>query len=233
MRLLHRRQMAFLLILVTAVLHTGCRQAARPSAIPPASRARPASTPSAHPGERPRTTPERIVAGGRLEVHRRVGYDSRYRAIPYPNGDIPQDRGVCTDLVVRALRAGGYDLQRLIHEDKRAHPAGYPRVGGSRRSDANIDHRRTPNHLAFFRRRALVLTNRLGRAHLEDWQPGDLVYLDLGGGVLHCGVVSDRKNPEDIPLLIHNIGPTASEEDCLARWRIIGHFRFPPSAGGH
>lgn len=178
---------------------------------------------------RPLTTPKKIVARARLEAERSVVYDGGYYKIPYPYGDISQDRGACVDVVVRALRAAGYDLQSLIYRDKKARPSRYPKVGGSRRLDPNIDHRRTVNHLAFFRRHALVLTNHLKPETLKHWQPGDLIYIDLGGGLLHCGIVSDIKNEAGIPYLIHNIGPTAREEDVLGYFKIIGHFRYPKS----
>lgn len=175
-------------------------------------------------------TAELIVERARLEATRQVTYDSSYKTLKYPGGDVASDRGVCADVIVRALRAAGYDLQRLIHDDKRANPSLYPTIGGSRRLDANIDHRRCANHIAFLKRHAKTLSTSLDSKHLADWQAGDLVYIDLNPGrgqLLHCGIVSDVKDEMGIPLLIHNIGPVATEEDALASFQIIGHYRFP------
>lgn len=177
-------------------------------------------------------TAELIVERARLEVTRQVAYDSSYKTLKYPGGDVPSDRGVCADVIVRALRAAGYDLQQLIHEDKHRNARQYPSIGGSRRLDANIDHRRCANQIAFMKRHARTLTALLDKKHLADWQAGDLVYIDLdtgSGRLLHCGVVSDVKNEAGIPYLIHNIGPTASEEDTLALFQIIGHYRYKNS----
>lgn len=167
-------------------------------------------------------TAKKIVTRARLEAQRSVVYDARYRRISYPNGDIPANVGVCADVIVRSLRAAGYDLQRLIAEDKQRQPRAY-----RGRLDRNIDHRRTRNHLVFFKKYAQQLTTRLDREHLNQWRAGDLVYIELGGGLLHCGVVSDIKNEAGIPLLIHNIGPVARENDSLTSFKIIAHFRYP------
>lgn len=167
-----------------------------------------------------------IVDRARLEVTRGVKYDASYQRIPYPKGDVASDRGACTDVVVRALRAAGYDLQELIHKDKLTRPRTYPHLGATAGTDTNIDHRRTPNHMVYLRRHALVLTTETDSKHATQWQPGDLVYVRLFGSTLHCGVVSDRQNDDGVPLLIHNIGPVASEDDSLQRWTILGHFRM-------
>jgi uncharacterized protein len=177
------------------------------------------------------TPAEKIVLRARLEAVRQVRYDASYTQLSYPNGDVPDDRGACSDVIVRALRAAGYDLQTLINQDKKAHPDKYPTIGATRASDSNIDHRRALNHIAYFDRHAQRLTESLAPSHLAQWQPGDLVYVDLGGGILHCGVVSDNKDSAGRPFLLHNIGPAASEEDVLDRWRIVRHFRFPSPPG--
>lgn len=177
-----------------------------------------------------KTAAELITERARLEATRQVAYDPSYRTIKYPGGDVPQDRGVCVDVIIRGLRAAGYDLQQLIHEDKRRNPRNYPAIGGSRRLDSNIDHRRCANQIVFMRRHAQTLTMSLDEDHLAEWQAGDLVYFNLTPGrgqLLHCGVVSDVKNEDGIPFLIHNIGPIAREEDALALYQIIGHFRYP------
>jgi uncharacterized protein YijF (DUF1287 family) len=175
----------------------------------------------------PRTPAEKIVEGAKAEARRGVVYDARYAAISYPGGDVPQDRGACTDVVIRALRRAGYDLQKLIHEDMRRNFRLYPHKYGLRRPDASIDHRRTPNQRVFLRRfgRELPLSTEGGAA--ATWQPGDLVYWNLDSGIGHCGVLSDIRNGRGLPLVIHNIHVTA-QEDCLTRWKITGHFRYPP-----
>lgn len=172
-----------------------------------------------------------IVERARLEAIRQVAYDGSYRKISYPNGDVPASQGTCVEVIIRGLRAAGYDLQRLIHEDKRRNPGKYPKIGGSRRLDSNIDHRRCANQIVFMKRHGKTLTTKLDKGHLAEWQAGDLVYIDLDPGkgqLLHCGVVSDQKTPSGRPFLIHNCGPTANEEDFLATGiKILYHFRFP------
>jgi uncharacterized protein YijF (DUF1287 family) len=174
----------------------------------------------------PRTAAEKIVNGAKAEVRRGVRYDARYVSLSYPGGDVPADRGACTDVIVRALRHAGYDLQRLIHEDMRRHFALYPQRYGLRGPDRSIDHRRTPNQTTFLRRHGLTLPTATGGRAAATWQPGDLVYWDLGNGTGHCGVLSNDRNGRGLPLVIHNLGG-ARQEDCLARWEITGHFRYP------
>ena len=175
---------------------------------------------------RPPTVPEQIVEGARGEVLRGVAYDASYFDIPYPGGDVPPDRGACTDVLVRALRHAGHDLQKLIHEDMRRHFPRYPRRYGLRRPDPNIDHRRTPNHITFLRRHGRSLPLCTTGDAAATWQAGDLVYWRLPSGIGHCGVISDRRRPDGLPLVIHNIGG-AAEEDVLTAWEITGHFRYP------
>ena len=133
--------------------------------------------------------------------------------------------GVCTDLVVRAFRGTGVDLQKLVHEDMAASFASYPRLWGANRPDPNIDHRRVPNLMVFFQRRGQWLPTGTAGTDAASWQPGDVVFWDLPGGLKHCGIVSDRRGTSGRPLVVHNIG-TAAEEDCRARWPVIGHGRL-------
>ena len=170
------------------------------------------------------TIAERVVAGARAQIG--DSYDPSYVRIPYPNGDVAKGAGVCTDVVVRALRAAGHDLQRLIHQDMRRHFARYPRKWGLRRPDRNIDHRRVPNQMTFFARHGQTLPKNVTPATLATWQPGDIVCWKLDNGLDHTGVISDRKNENGAPLVIHNIARCA-EDDCLTRWKITGHFRYP------
>jgi hypothetical protein len=166
-----------------------------------------------------------ILLGARAEVRNGTRYDASYVAIEYPGGDVSADRGACTDVIIRALRNAGYDLQVLIHEDMTAHFSKYPARWGLTRPDPNIDHRRVSNQMVFFQRHGLTLTTEVDNA-LEEWQWGDVVCWETDPGQLHTGIISDKKTPDGIPLVIHNSWLTR-EEDCLTRWKIIGHYRFP------
>jgi uncharacterized protein YijF (DUF1287 family) len=170
-----------------------------------------------------------IVAAARRQVGVTLRYDGSYQPLRYPWGDVPADRGVCTDVVVRALRAArSLDLQRAMHEDIVAHRADYPhqRRWGNARPDANIDHRRVPNQMAWFERQGWSRPlDTVPTAYL----PGDIVAWDLGRGILHVGIVTDRKASTGTPLVVHNIGAGAREEDILFRFTIIGHYRPAPS----
>lgn len=174
----------------------------------------------------PATAAEKIVNGAKLEARRGVTYDASYMSLEYPGGDVPADRGACTDVVVRALRHAGYDLQKLIHEDMRRNFRLYPKKYGLRRPDRNIDHRRTPNHMTFLRRFGKALPLALEGDAADSWMPGDLVYCDLASGLGHCGVISNVRTREGRPLVIHNAG-RATQEDLLPHVKITGHFRYP------
>jgi uncharacterized protein YijF (DUF1287 family) len=161
---------------------------------------------------------KQIVEGARLQMAHPSSYSGAYYAISYPGGDVPPDRGACTDVVIRALRHAGYDLQKLIHEDMEENLSIYPRHGN--RSDPNIDHRRVPNQRRFFTRFGLSLDTS------KDWEPGDIVTWKLDGGLDHTGVLTDVADKRGVPLVIHNLSQTA-EEDVLMSWKITGHYRFP------
>lgn len=165
----------------------------------------------------------RLVEAARTQVGVTLGYDPAYRRITYPGGDVPLATGVCTDVVIRALRAQGLDLQQRVHEDMRRHFSAYPRHWGLKRPDPNIDHRRVPNLMTWFDRQGLSL--KVGQA-AADYQPGDIVTWDLGRGLQHIGIISDRRSREGTPLALHNIGQGTQEEDILFRWPILGHYRF-------
>jgi uncharacterized protein YijF (DUF1287 family) len=169
-----------------------------------------------------------LVRAARGQVGVTTIYDGSYRVLSYPGGDVPMERGVCTDVVIRAFReARSKDLQQLVHEDMRAHFGAYPskRRWGLTRPDANIDHRRVPNLMVYFDRAGYTRpVSRAAAAYL----PGDLVTWDLGAGVPHIGVVSERRAVGGTPLIIHNIGSGAREEDILFRYAITGHYRPAP-----
>ena len=161
-------------------------------------------------------------------AHAQVGvtrhYDGSYVRLAYPGGDVPADRGVCTDVVIRALRAAGLDLQKLVHEDMRRNFAAYPRHWGLARPDRNIDHRRVPNLETWARRAGHALPVGTDPAA---YRPGDLVSWRLPNGLPHIGLVSDRLAPDGSGrrLVVHNIGAGARVEDVLFAWRPVGHFR--------
>lgn len=167
----------------------------------------------------------RIVAGARDQLTWGTRYDPAYRKIGYPNGDVPKAQGVCTDVLVRAFRNAGYDLQKLIHEDMKSHWALYPRYPGRKTPDSNIDHRRVPNQRVFFKR--FGRTCPLSAKDPQPWKAGDIVEWKLDSGLDHTGILTDKKDREGFPLVIHNIGAGPQEEDVLRAWKIVGHFRYP------
>jgi uncharacterized protein len=165
----------------------------------------------------------RIVAAARVQVGVTKAYDASYVVLDYPGGDVPLHTGVCCDVVVRALRKVGIDLQQEVHEDMDRNFSAYPQKWGLKRPDKNIDHRRVPNLMRYFERHHTVLREQLSAR--ESYRPGDIIAWDLGGGVLHIGIVSDQLL-ERTPLIIHNIGSGTKEEDILMKYQIIGHYRL-------
>lgn len=171
------------------------------------------------------TIGDRIAAAAQSQTRVTRSYDPAYTTLAYPGGDVPADRGVCTDVVIRALRAVGYDLQSRVHEDMRAHFGAYPRRWGARRPDPNIDHRRVPNLETFFTRKGVRLSPSQSYA---DFEPGDVVSWNLksdGDYVGHIGVVAARRTRDGRPLIVHNIGAGARTEDVLFKWTMTGRFR--------
>jgi uncharacterized protein YijF (DUF1287 family) len=145
-----------------------------------------------------------LVAAARSQIGVTVRYDSSCQRIAYPGGDVPVERGVCTDVVVRAYRKLGVDLQKLVHEDMPAHWAAYPHPikWGLKRPDTNIDYRRVPNLATFFHRHGIAIAPSHDP---QGFRPGDLVVWDLPFGLPHIGIVADRLSPAGTPLVIHNI----------------------------
>jgi uncharacterized protein len=154
----------------------------------------------------------------------RVQYDPSYFSIPYPNGDVPSDKGVCTDVIIRAYRMLGIDLQKEVHVDMSTNFQLYPKKWGLKKTDTNIDHRRVPNLMTFFARHGKSLVkSTLGK----DYQPGDIVTWDLGGGITHIGIVVNKKSDDGNRfLIVHNIGAGQVLADCLFQFQITGHYRF-------
>ena len=153
-----------------------------------------------------------------------VKYDPAYYKISYPNGDIPAHKGVCTDVIIRAYRKMGIDLQKEVHEDMKLNFGKYPRIWGLSKTDKNIDHRRVPNLMVFFERHGSV---KPITGNPADYIPGDIVCWNLGGAVTHIGIVVNRKSSDGKRyLIVHNIGGGQVMEDCLFDFKIIGHYRY-------
>lgn len=154
----------------------------------------------------------------------KVTYDPSYFSIDYPNGDVPKDKGVCTDVVIRAYRKMGVDLQKEVHEDMKANFSSYPKIWGLKNTDKNIDHRRVPNLITFFKRKG---AEKPISEIASDYKPGDIVCWNLGGAITHIGIVVDKKSIDDKRnLIVHNIGSGQVLEDCLFDFKIIGHYRY-------
>lgn len=165
-------------------------------------------------------SPAQLVNDARLQIGVTRSYDPAYTQLAYPMGDVPLSKGVCTDVVIRALRQQGIDLQKNVHEDMRRHFASYPQKWGLKRPDKNIDHRRVPNLMRYFERQGYQVSDKR-------YVAGDIVTWDLNGkGLTHIGIVSSRYSASVTPLIIHNIGAGTQEEDILYRYKIIGHYRL-------
>ena len=154
----------------------------------------------------------------------KVVYDPSYFSIDYPNGDIPSDKGVCTDVVIRAYRKIGIDLQKNVHEDMKSNFGVYPKIWGLKRTDKNIDHRRVPNLMTYFKRKG---AEKPISDKAKDYLPGDIVCWNLGGAITHIGIVVDKKSADGKRnLIVHNIGGGQVLTDCLFDYKIIGHYRY-------
>ena len=157
-------------------------------------------------------------------TNQKVVYDPSYFKITYPNGDVPADKGVCTDVVIRAYRKLGIDLQRLVHEDMEKNFNLYPNKWGLRKTDTNIDHRRVHNLMVFFARKGVK--KRISD-QAADYLPGDIVCWDLNGKQSHIGLVINKKSADGKRyLIVHNIANGQEIADCLFSWKIIGHYQY-------
>ena len=159
-----------------------------------------------------------ILEGAKLEAERKPRYKSEYYVGGYP----PDDEGVCTDVIWRALKNAGYSLKEMVDEDRKNNVEKYPRVEG--KPDPNIDFRRVPNLKVYFERNQISLTTNLNK--IEEWQPGDIVAF----GKSHIGIISDKRNKQGIPFLLHNGGQPLREENILEAYnnyeKISGHYRM-------
>lgn len=153
-----------------------------------------------------------------------VTYDPSYFSIDYPNGDVPSDKGVCTDVIIRAYRKLGIDLQKNVHLDMRANFNVYPKLWGLKTTDKNIDHRRVPNLMTFFKRKG---EEKSISTKAKDYVAGDIVCWNLGGAITHIGIVVNKKSKDGKRnLIVHNIGGGQVVQDCLFSFKIIGHYRY-------
>ncbi len=167
---------------------------------------------------------QRLADSAVTLTKQKVVYDLSYYSIVYPKGDVPPDKGVCTDVIIRAYRKLQIDLQQLVHEDMLRNFSAYPNDWGLRSTDKNIDHRRVPNLITFFKRKGATvpITN-----NPDDYQPGDIVCWLLPRGLKHIGMLVKQQSVDHKRyLIVHNIGNGQVIEDCLFSYRIIGHFRY-------
>lgn len=172
--------------------------------------------------------PLALVNAAREQIGVTMTYDPTYRRLAYPNGDVPIERGVCTDVVVRAYRQLGVDLQVRVHQDLKKAWAAYPHQSRwqLKAPDRNIDHRRVPNLATFFARQGATVPPG---TDVKTYLPGDVVTWNLPQGMTHIGIVSDQVSKRGIPLIIHNIGAGAREDDILFAYKITGHYRWHPN----
>ncbi|HLO73837.1 MAG TPA: DUF1287 domain-containing protein [Flavobacterium sp.] len=153
-----------------------------------------------------------------------VVYTPAYVGIKYPNGNVPPKTGVCSDVVIRAYRKLGIDLQKEVHEDMKTNFSKYPKTWGLKTTDKNIDHRRVPNLEVFFARKGKTLTIT---KNASDYKTGDIVtWLLAGDAIPHIGIVTHIKSNNGNPMIVHNVGSGQVLEDCLLSWKIVGHFRY-------
>jgi uncharacterized protein len=186
-----------MLCLLALSLTTGCNQKSRPT--------------------------DPVVEAARSQIGVTVEYNPAYEKLTYPGGDVPRQRGVCTDVVIRALRdARGFDLQQLVHEDMKANFGLYPNLWDLKSTDSNLQ--------TYFKRMGWDMKISSDQ---DDYQPNDLVTCKVDSGRPHIMLVSDRCNSKGTPLIIHNLGSGTQEQDALFRWKLTGHFRLPASGAGH
>lgn len=174
--------------------------------------------------ENPKSFAEKLSNAALSIIDPDVIYTPAYVGIKYPNGDVPAKTGVCTDVIIRAYRKLGIDLQKEVHEDMKANFVLYPKTWGLKSTDKNIDHRRVPNLEVFFGRKGekLKVTQ-----NASEYETGDLVTWMINGKMPHIGIVTHKKSADGKRnLIVHNVGGGQVLEDCLFSWKIVGHFRY-------
>lgn len=155
-----------------------------------------------------------------------IDYDPAYFSIAYPNGDIPKNKGVCTDVIIRTYRKLGIDLQKEVHEDMVANFPEYPNLKkwGMTKTDTNIDHRRVPNLEVFFERKGEKLAVS---QNPSAYKTGEMVTWIINGKLPHIGIVTNKKSKDGKRnLIVHNVGGGQVLEDCLFEYKITGHYSY-------
>ena len=171
----------------------------------------------------PISSGDKLALDAKKQIGVTVSYDPTYRQLDFPRGDVPQETGVCTDVVVRAYRLQNIDLQQLLNVDMKANFSAYPKTWGLKSTDKNIDHRRVPNIETYFERhgQSLSMTDE------SSFKAGDIVSWRLPNSNLpHIGIVSDKSASDGTPLIIHNIGRGTQEENILFAYPIKGRYRY-------
>ena len=173
--------------------------------------------------ENPSTFEEKLSNAAISIIDENIVYTPDYVSLKYPNGDVPAKTGVCSDVVIRAYRKLGVDLQKEVHEDMKANFSKYPTKWGLKKTDTNIDHRRVPNLEVFFERKGkkLEVSN-----NPNDYKTGEIVTWMINGKLPHIGIVTHKKSIDRNPMIVHNVGGGQVAEDCLFSWEIVGHFKY-------
>lgn len=152
-----------------------------------------------------------------------IAYDPTYYKLTYPNGDIPSNKGVCTDVIIRSYRKLGIDLQKKVHEDMVKNFSIYPKKWGLKKPDTNIDHRRVPNLEVFFTRSGKKLKISQNK---NDYKTGEIITWMINNKLPHIGIITHKKSRNGNPLIVHNVGGGQVLEDCLFNYAIVGHFKY-------
>lgn len=174
--------------------------------------------------ETAKTKAEKIISAARWQIGKTTTYDGSYVSMKYPKGDIPLEKGVCTDVVIRALRSSlNIDLQEKVHVDMVKNFSKYPKIWGLKRTDKNIDHRRVPNLRKYFSRMGYSIPVSKDKANFK---AGDIITCTVAGRLPHIAIVSDKVNEQGVPYIIHNIGLGTKEDDSLFTYPMTGHYRI-------
>lgn len=152
-----------------------------------------------------------------------IAYDPTYYKLTYPNGDIPSNKGVCTDVIIRSYRKLGIDLQKKVHEDMVKNFSIYPKKWGLKKPDTNIDHRRVPNLEVFFTRSGKKLKISQNK---NDYKTGEIITWMINNKLPHIGIITHKKSSNGNPLIVQNVGGGQVLEDCLFNYAIVGHFKY-------
>ena len=172
---------------------------------------------------KPNSFEEKLATAAISIVDPTIVYTPNYVSIKYPNGDVPAKTGVCTDVVIRAYRKLGIDLQKEVHEDMKANFSKYPTKWGLKKTDTNIDHRRVPNLETFFSRKGQKLSVS---QNPDDYKTGEMVTWMINGKLPHIGIITNKKSPDGNPMIVHNVGGGQVLEDCLFSYEIVGHYKY-------